>query len=69
MSDMDDGYVLWTGIWKGEPPPPRTLLVSRQSRSRRVARSQRSVIRKVRRPRWLCAVCVRPQLTDASCPP
>ena len=24
MLDMDDGYVLWTGIWKGEHPP-RTL--------------------------------------------
>ena len=22
MLDMDDGYVLWTGIWKGEHPPP-----------------------------------------------
>ena len=21
MLDMDDGYVLWTGIWKGAPPP------------------------------------------------
>ncbi len=22
MLDMDDGYVLWTGIWKGAPPAP-----------------------------------------------
>ncbi|KAL1741900.1 transcription regulator HTH, apses-type DNA-binding domain-containing protein, partial [Schizophyllum fasciatum] len=22
MMDIDDGYVLWTGIWKGQLPPP-----------------------------------------------
>ena len=42
MMDMDDGYILWTGIWKGEHgwlnAPGQVSNIP----------NQRSVIRKVR---------------------
>lgn len=42
MMDMDDGYILWTGIWKGQCG---WLSISGQIST---SQNQRSVIRKVR---------------------
>lgn len=37
MMDIDDGYILWTGIWKGQSVPPFFLLPAwRRARARAV---------------------------------